>query len=124
MTSSALPSVGASAVPLPDAPAAAPRPAARFDAADTASEALEAPLLAALDLQLLATVGVAPQDAGPAELMQAVAGMARQQLSTRWVETQAADRAAKARRGSGVGQGNGRGAGGRQYGRGHGRAFA
>jgi starch phosphorylase len=48
--------------------------------------------------QLLKTVGVAADQATPTELMQAVAQVARQQLSERWVRTQAADREAKARR--------------------------
>jgi starch phosphorylase len=47
---------------------------------------------------LLKTVGVAPADATPTDLMQAVSQVARQQLSRRWVETQAAERADKARR--------------------------
>jgi glycogen phosphorylase len=48
--------------------------------------------------QLLSTVGVAPADAAPADLMLAVSQMARRQLSQRWVATQAEQRAAKARR--------------------------
>ena len=51
-----------------------------------------------IDDQLLYTVGVTPEDAVPTELMQAVSQVAREQLSKRWVETQAANRAAKARR--------------------------
>jgi starch phosphorylase len=47
---------------------------------------------------LLQTVGVNPPDATPTDLMQAVSQMARQQLSTRWVQTQARERAEKARR--------------------------
>jgi starch phosphorylase len=43
-------------------------------------------------------VGVASADATAAELMQAVALVARQQLSRRWVETQAHEKAARARR--------------------------
>src|ERR671939_845027 len=54
--------------------------------------------LADLDRQLLATVGVAPDEATPSDLMRAVAQAARQQLAERWVETQAAERAARARR--------------------------
>ncbi len=53
---------------------------------------------AELDRLLLTTVGVAPGDAVPAELMQATAGVARRMLSERWVQTQAAERADKARR--------------------------
>lgn len=47
---------------------------------------------------LLKSVGVAPAMASPTDLMQAVARVAREQLSTRWVETQARDRTEKARR--------------------------
>src|SRR5438105_1666755 len=54
--------------------------------------------LADLDHELLTTVGVAPDEAAPADLMRAVAQSPRQQLAERWVETQAAERAAKARR--------------------------
>ena len=48
--------------------------------------------------QLLLTVGVAPAQASPTELMQAVSHAARQLLSRRWVETQAVQRTDKARR--------------------------
>ena len=48
--------------------------------------------------KLLKTVGVAPRDATNADLMQAVALLARQKLSERWVTTQAAEEAGKARR--------------------------
>ncbi len=51
-----------------------------------------------IDEQLLKTVGTQPDRASPTELMQAVAQVARQQLSQRWVETQRADNTAKARR--------------------------
>jgi starch phosphorylase len=47
---------------------------------------------------LLNTVGVAPALASPNDLMQSVARVAREQLSRRWVATQAVDRTAKARR--------------------------
>ncbi len=47
---------------------------------------------------LLKTVGVAPADATRTDLMHAVAQVAREQLSQRWVRTQAAEREAKARR--------------------------
>ena len=53
---------------------------------------------AGLDEQLLKTVGVAPPAATPSDVMQGVAQVARQQLSERWVQTQAIERAAKARR--------------------------
>ncbi len=55
-------------------------------------------LAAELDRLLLTTVGVAPGEASAGELMQATAGLARRMLSERWVQTQAAERAAKARR--------------------------
>ena len=47
---------------------------------------------------LLHTVAVAPAAASPTELMQAVAQAARAELAQRWVQTQAADRGARARR--------------------------
>ena len=47
---------------------------------------------------LLNTVGVAPALASPNDLMQSVARVAREQLSRRWVATQAVDRTDKARR--------------------------
>ncbi len=53
---------------------------------------------AGIDEHLLKTIGVAPAEAAPIDLMQALAQVAREQLSRRWVETQAADRASKARR--------------------------
>jgi starch phosphorylase len=51
-----------------------------------------------LDHALLTTVGVAPDEASPADLMLAVAQAPRQQLAERWVATQAAERSAKVRR--------------------------
>ena len=48
--------------------------------------------------QLLATVGAAPSVATPGEIMHAVAQIAREQLSRRWVAGDIADRASKARR--------------------------
>jgi len=51
-----------------------------------------------LDRVLLTTVGVAPADAGAAELMQATASLVRCVLSERWVQTQAAEHADKVRR--------------------------
>ena len=51
-----------------------------------------------IDHQLLHTVGVEPQQASPTELMLGLAHAARQQLSERWVRTQAAERATGARR--------------------------
>ena len=47
---------------------------------------------------LLHTVGVAPAAASATELMHAVAQAARAELAQRWVQTQAADRGARARR--------------------------
>ena len=55
-------------------------------------------LAAQIEEHLLCTVGVASADASTTDLMLAVSQVARQQLSTRWVETQARDRASKARR--------------------------
>ena len=55
-------------------------------------------LAAQIEEHLLSTVGVASENATPTDLMQAVAQVARQQLSRRWVETQAQQRADKARR--------------------------
>ena len=51
-----------------------------------------------LDARLRDEVGVAPADATPHDLMVAAALEARQALSRRWVETQARERAGKARR--------------------------
>ncbi len=55
-------------------------------------------LAAQIEENLLSTVGVASADASTTDLMLAVSQVAREQLSRRWVETQARDRAAKARR--------------------------
>ncbi|MHB1249257.1 MAG: glycogen/starch/alpha-glucan phosphorylase [Polaromonas sp.] len=55
-------------------------------------------LAAQIEEHLTSTVGVASADATATALMQALAQVARQQLSRRWVETQARERAAKARR--------------------------
>jgi starch phosphorylase len=51
-----------------------------------------------LDSQLLHNIGVATKEATPTDMMQAVSQVARQQLSRRWVETQARERDEKARR--------------------------
>jgi starch phosphorylase len=56
------------------------------------------PTAAAVERHLLTTVGTAPSAASPTEIMQAVAQVAREQLSQRWVATDAADRQTKARR--------------------------
>ncbi len=50
------------------------------------------PLRDELERQLLDHVGVAPQDASAADMMSGVAQLAREQLSQRWVATQAAER--------------------------------
>lgn len=55
-------------------------------------------LAAEIEEHLLNTVGVASDDATRTDLMLAVAQVARQQLSQRWVATQALERAEKARR--------------------------
>ena len=52
----------------------------------------------AIDDELLHTIGVEPAQASNAQLMQAVAQVARAQLSERWVRTQTQERQAKARR--------------------------
>ncbi|MBI2750278.1 MAG: glycogen/starch/alpha-glucan phosphorylase [Burkholderiales bacterium] len=53
---------------------------------------------AQIEQHLLSTVGVASEDATTTDLMLAVAQLARAQLSQRWVETQAQERASKPRR--------------------------
>jgi starch phosphorylase len=55
-------------------------------------------LAALIEEHLLRTVGVASEEATQTDLMQAVAQVARQQLSQRWVATQAQERSHKARR--------------------------
>ena len=55
-------------------------------------------LAGAINEQLLQTIAVDAQHASPTELMQAVAQVARAQLSRRWVETQAREREARSRR--------------------------
>jgi starch phosphorylase len=55
-------------------------------------------LPAAVDRQLLEGVGVEPSQASRIDLMNAVAQLARAELSRRWVAGDSADRAAKARR--------------------------
>ena len=52
----------------------------------------------AIDDELLHTIGVEPAQASNAQLMQAVAQVARAQLSERWVRTQTQERQSKARR--------------------------
>ncbi|HSW09205.1 glycogen/starch/alpha-glucan phosphorylase [Aquabacterium sp.] len=51
-----------------------------------------------IEQHLLHTVGVAPDQAGKRDLMNAVSQVARAELSQRWVAGEAADRKAKARR--------------------------
>ncbi len=53
---------------------------------------------AGVEQLLLQTVGVNPPDATLTDLMQAVSQLARQELSRRWVQSQARERAEKARR--------------------------
>jgi glycogen phosphorylase len=53
---------------------------------------------AEIDRQLLSTVGIEPAQASGADLMQAVSRVAREELSRRWVKTQAREHQAKARR--------------------------
>ncbi len=55
-------------------------------------------LAAQIEQHLLSTVGVASENATTTDLMQAVAQVAREQLSQRWVETQAVERANQSRR--------------------------
>jgi len=57
-----------------------------------------ADLTAHVERHLLDTVGVQPAAASSADLMQAVSWVAREQLSRRWVDGDAADRRSKARR--------------------------
>ncbi len=66
----------------------------------TATQAgtLGAPNAAAVARHLLATVASEPATASHTEIMHAVAQVAREQLSQRWVEGDTADRQAKARR--------------------------
>ena len=63
-----------------------------------AAETLDLPTATAVDHHLLATVGAAPAAATRLDIMHAVAQVARERLSRRWVATDSADRAAKARR--------------------------
>jgi starch phosphorylase len=64
-----------------------------------ASPALSSEALAAeIERHLLATVGTAPSAASAGAMMHAVAQVARERLSERWVAQQQADAAAKARR--------------------------
>ena len=51
-----------------------------------------------IEEHLFKTVGVAPARATPADLMQAVARVAREELSQRWVRTESDQRQAKSRR--------------------------
>jgi len=52
----------------------------------------------AIERHLVDTVGTAAEHAGPNDMMHALAQVARERLSRRWVASDAADRAAKARR--------------------------
>jgi len=62
------------------------------------SEVASPSLASAVEGHLLSTVGTAPQAASPTDIMHAVAQVAREQLSRRWVATDAADRKDRARR--------------------------
>ena len=62
------------------------------------TQTTETDLAAATERHLLNTVGVAPEQAGAPEVLQAVSQAVREQLSQRWVRTQAEDRGTKARR--------------------------
>ncbi len=64
----------------------------------SAPTATPAATAAAVGHHLLHTVGVVPAQARAPEIMHAVAQVAREQLSRRWVATDSADREAKARR--------------------------
>jgi glycogen phosphorylase len=57
-----------------------------------------ASISAQIEEHLLKTVGVRPSEATQTDLMQAVSQVAREQLSRRWVATQAQEQAAKSRR--------------------------
>jgi starch phosphorylase len=63
-----------------------------------ALDAAQAIVAARIDEHLLKTLGIEPSNAPPAELLRAVAHVAREQLAERLVRTHGADRAAKARR--------------------------
>jgi glycogen phosphorylase len=65
---------------------------------NTATPDLPAAAAVAVAHQLVAHVGAAPGVATPTEIMHAVAQVAREQLSQRWVAGDSADRSAKARR--------------------------
>ena len=70
------------------------------DTASSAAHATPTPAAsaAAVARHLLSTVGTEPATASHTEIMHAVAQVAREQLSERWVESDTADRKAKARR--------------------------
>ena len=65
---------------------------------DIPSASAPAACTATVDHHLLSTVGAAPASATRTDIMHAVAQVAREQLSRRWVAGDCADRAAKARR--------------------------
>ncbi|CAN5406631.1 glycogen phosphorylase [soil metagenome] len=64
----------------------------------TSVQTATADMQSRIENHLLKTVGVTPADASNSDLMQALAHVAREELSTRWVKTQSADRDSKARR--------------------------
>jgi starch phosphorylase len=69
-----------------------------MNAFDPALHAPAAEACARIDEHLLKTLGVEAAQAGPGDLLRAVAHLAREQLAERLVRTHAADRADKARR--------------------------
>ncbi len=69
-----------------------------YTATTLEAPATVAPAAADVDTHLLRTVAADPQRAAPAEIMRAVAQVAREQLSQRWVANERTDREAKARR--------------------------
>ena len=62
------------------------------------TDSIKTSLAGDIDDHLLKTIGVAPEQAATIDLMLACAQVAREQLSQRWVRTQAAERTGKARR--------------------------
>jgi len=75
-----------------------PAPSSKENQVSIPTPSASPSLCAAIDEQLLKSVGVSAQDATPTDLMKAVSEIAREQLSQRWVETQQTDRDSQARR--------------------------
>jgi starch phosphorylase len=65
---------------------------------ETSTKAAPESIAGAVERHLLATVGTEPAEATPVDMMHAMAQVARERLSRRWVATEAADRQAGARR--------------------------